>query len=90
MTLVLQDICRVVDGVTHLSHIDLALELGIRPEFLTFVAAMKPGAVEVGIDNMADVGNFTLVTAPAPVAPARSAVARRARASSSLGQGREG
>ena len=39
------------------------LELGIRPEFLQFDAAMTPGAVQVNIDDMADLGSFTLVTA---------------------------
>ena len=39
------------------------LELGIRPEFLQFDAAMTPGAVQVNIDDMANLGSFTLVTA---------------------------
>ena len=39
------------------------LELGIRPEFLKFDAAMTPGAVQVNIDDTADLGSFTLVTA---------------------------
>lgn len=42
---------------------DKALELGIRPEFLTFSATMTPGAIQVNIDNMVDLGNFTLVNA---------------------------
>ena len=42
---------------------DKALELGIRPEFLSFGAAMSPGAIQVNIDSMTDLGNFTLVNA---------------------------
>ena len=42
---------------------DKALELGIRPEFLRFDAAMTPGSIQVNIDDVADLGSFTLVSA---------------------------
>lgn len=40
-----------------------ALELGIRPEYLRFSAAMVGGAVQVNIVGVADHGTFKLVTA---------------------------